>query len=73
MTEAALHGLDNLLRDEADADAVRMERREDLAAERGFDLVELGLSELALERGREEDEVRPFRIRDGLYVAKIYG
>lgn len=50
-----------------------MERREDLAAERGFDLVELGLSELALERGGEEDEVGALRVGDGLEVAVIDG
>lgn len=50
-----------------------MERREDLAAERGFDLVELGLAELALERGGEEDEVGALRVGDGLEVAEVDG
>lgn len=50
-----------------------MERREDLAAERGFDHVELGLAELALERGGEEDEVGALRVGDGLEVAEVEG
>lgn len=50
-TEATVHGLNDLLGDEADTDAVRVERREDLSTESGLELIELRLSELALDGG----------------------
>lgn len=73
VAEAALKGVDDLLGDEADADAVGVEGGEDLAAEGGLELLELGLAELSLDGGGEEDEVVSLRVGNGLEIAVVDG
>lgn len=71
VAEAPLEGVDDLLGDEADTDAVGVEGGEDLAAESGLELLVLGLAELALEGGGEEDKVGALRVGDGFEVAVV--
>lgn len=71
MAQPALESLDDLLGDEANADAVGVEGREDLAAEGSLKLLELRLTELALDGGGDEDEVAALGVRNGLEVAVV--
>lgn len=71
--EAAVDGADDLGGDEADADAVGVERGQDLGPELLLELGELGLAELALELGREDDEVGAVGVGHGLQVAEVEG
>lgn len=73
MLEAALEGSDDLRRNQSDADTVRMDGWEDLGAKLVLDRLKLLLAELALHGWREEDEVSPFRVGDGLEIAVVYG
>lgn len=73
MVDPALEGVDDVLGDQPDADAVGVGWREDLGSESRFDLLELGLAELALEGRGEEDEVGALGVGDGLEVAVVDG
>lgn len=63
--------LDDVLRDEPHADAVRVEGGQDLTAEPQLELLELRLAELALEGGGDEHEVASLCVGNGLEVAVV--
>lgn len=69
--KATVDGADDLRGDEADADAVGVERGQDLGAELLLELRELGLPELALERRREDDEVGAVGVGHRLQMAEV--
>jgi hypothetical protein len=71
--EATVHGADDLRGDEADADAVGVERGQDLGPELLLEFGEQGLAELAIELGREDDEVGAVGVGHGLEVAEVEG
>lgn len=71
MAETTLKGFDDVLRDEADADAIGMDGREDLALEAVLDLLEPVLTELALNGRRDEDEVGALSVGDSLKMAVV--
>jgi hypothetical protein len=71
--EATVDGADDLRGDKADADAVGVKRGQDLGPELLLELGELGFPELALELGREDDEVGAVGVGHGLEVAEVDG
>jgi hypothetical protein len=69
--EATVDGAHDLRGDKAHADAVGVERGQDLGPELLLEVGELGLPELALELGREDDEVVAVGVGHGLEVAEV--
>lgn len=69
--EATVDGADDLGGDEADSDAVGVERGQDLGPELLLELGELGLAELALEPRREDHEVGAVGVGHGLQMAEV--
>ncbi|KAJ0987248.1 hypothetical protein J5N97_005604 [Dioscorea zingiberensis] len=74
VAEPSLEGSDDVLRDEADANAIGVDGGEDFSLESGLlEVLEQILPKLALDGRGEEDEVGAFRVGHDLKMAVIDG